>query len=133
MDARMQMLAQTCLEAAQTGAMTFPQIVGALSAGGFESYAVDYRRSTTTYYAADGESIELKGHEAEAQIAPRFDADALGVAIREAQTLAPGYTYLGFCEKAKRAGCAGYMVSFPGRRALYFGRDAATHVEHFPD
>ena len=32
MDARMQMLAQTCLEAAQTGAMTFPQIVGALSA-----------------------------------------------------------------------------------------------------
>ena len=53
-------------------------------------------------------------------------------AIREAQALVPGYSYLGFCAKAKRAGCAGYMVSFSGRRALYFGRDGATHVEHFP-
>jgi hypothetical protein len=25
------------------------------------------------------------------------------------------------------------MVSFSGRRALYFGRTAETHVEHFPD
>ena len=26
---------------------------------------------------------------------------------------------------------AGYIVSFLGRRALYFGRTAETHVEHF--
>ncbi len=44
----------------------------------------------------------------------------------------PGYTYRGFCEKAAAAGCAGYLVSFSGRRALYFGRDGATHVEPFP-
>jgi uncharacterized protein YbcV (DUF1398 family) len=132
MDARMTTLAQTCLEAAEAGAMTFPQIVGALSEGGFESYIVDYRRSTTTYYAAGGDSVELRGHETACEVAPRLDTEALGAAIREAQTLAPGYTYLGFCQRAKRAGCAGYMVSFSGRRALYFGRDAVTHAERFP-
>jgi len=132
MDARMKTLAQTCLKAADTGAMTFPQIVGALSNGGFESYIVDYRRSTTTYFTTDGGSLELSGHATDDEVAPQFDARALGAAIREAQTLAPGYSYLGFCRKAKSAGCAGYMVSFLGRRALYFGRDAITHVEHFP-
>ena len=30
------------------------------------------------------------------------------------------------------AGCAGYLVSFPGRRVLYWGRTAHTHVEMFP-
>ena len=35
-------------------------------------------------------------------------------------------------ERAKRAGCAGYLVSFPGRRAVYFGRTGETHVELFP-
>lgn len=133
MDMAMKTLAQTSLEAAETGDMTFPEIVSALSAGGFESYVVDFRRSTTTYYAADGESVELRGQEAEADVAPSLDAEALGAAIREAQTLAPGYTYRGFCAKAKLAGCAGYMVSFSGCRALYFGRDAATHIEHFPN
>jgi uncharacterized protein YbcV (DUF1398 family) len=53
-------------------------------------------------------------------------------AIREAQALVPAYTYKGFCDKIKRAGCAGYLVSFLGRRVLYFGRTAETHVEHFP-
>jgi uncharacterized protein YbcV (DUF1398 family) len=132
MHARMKTLAQTCLEAAETGAMSFPQIVGALIEGGFESYIVDYRRSTTTYYTGDGDSVELPGHETEGEVASRLDTEVLGAAIRQAQTLAPGYTYLGFCKTAKLAGCAGYMVSFSGRRALYFGRDVATHVEHFP-
>ena len=54
-------------------------------------------------------------------------------AIREAQQQVPGYTYKGFCEKAVLAGCAGYVVSFSGRRALYVGRTAETHVEHFPN
>ena len=40
-----------------------------------------------------------------------------------------GYTYKGFCEKAVQAGCAGYIVSFAGRCALYFGRTAQTHTE----
>ena len=56
-----------------------------------------------------------------------------GAAIREAQQLIPGYTYKGFCSKVAAAGCAGYIVSFSGRRALYLGRTGETHVEYFPD
>ena len=65
-------------------------------------------------------------------IAAAFDAPAVQAAIREAQQLVPGYTYSGFCKKVMTAGCAGYVVSFPGRRVLYYGRDAETHVERFP-
>lgn len=53
-------------------------------------------------------------------------------AIREAQALVPGDTYIGFCDNVMRAGCAGYLVSFPGRCVLYFGRTGETHTEYFP-
>ena len=112
--------------------MAFPQIVGALMDAGFESYAIDFRRATAVYYLPDGESIELPAHRVEAPVAPRFDPERVQAAIREAQQQVPGYTYCGFCEKVASAGCAGYIVSFSGRRALYIGRTAETHVEHFP-
>ena len=126
-------IARTCLEAAEGNMMAFPQIVGMLMEAGFESYAVDFRRATATYYLPDGDSIELPGRRVKGQIAPALDAQRMQAAIREAQQQAPGYTYKGFCEKAVLAGCAGYVVSFSGRRALYLGRTAETHVEHFPD
>jgi uncharacterized protein YbcV (DUF1398 family) len=126
-------VARTCLEAADENGMTFPQIVGTLMDAGFESYAIDFRRATATYYLPDGESIELPAHRVDAPIAPAFDAAHLQAAIREAQQQVPGYTYRGFCQKAVLAGCAGYIVSFSGRRALYVGRTAETHVEHFPN
>jgi uncharacterized protein YbcV (DUF1398 family) len=113
--------------------MTFPQIVEALMQSGFEAYVVDFRRAKATYFLPDGDSIELDAHRPETPVAEAFDAPALQVAIREAQALAPGYTYLGFCRKAAAAGCALYLVSFTGRRALYIGRTAETHVERFPD
>jgi len=125
-------VARTCLEGAESGAMTFPQIVATLMKAGFESYAIDFRRASATYYLPDGDSVELPTHRAEAPIAASFDAARLQAAILEAQQLVPGYTYRGFCEKAVSAGCAGYVVSFSGRRALYIGRTAETHVEHFP-
>jgi uncharacterized protein YbcV (DUF1398 family) len=112
--------------------MAFPQIVGALTDGGFESYDIDFRRSLAVYHHISGESIELPTHRTEAAIAEALDTGALEAAIREAQNLVPGYSYKGFCLKAKAAGCAGYMVSFIGRRAVYFGRDGAVHTEHFP-
>ena len=55
---------------------------------------------------------------------------AIQAAIREAQQLVPGYTYVGFSRKVMQAGCAGYIVSFPGRRAVYFGRTAETGLDH---
>jgi uncharacterized protein YbcV (DUF1398 family) len=126
-------IARTCLEAAEGDAMTFPQIVGTLIEAGFESYAIDFRRATATYYLPGGENIELPTHRIAGPIAPVFDTARMQTAIREAQQRVPGYTYRGFCEKAASAGCAGYIVSFPGRRALYIGRTAETHVEPFPD
>lgn len=125
-------IARTCLDGAENNRMDFPQIVEALMEAGFEGYAVDYRRATATYYLPDGESLELAAHAVSTPVAPRLDAARMQAAVREAQQQAPGYTYKGFSEKAASAGCAGYVVSFSGRRALYIGRTAETHVELFP-
>ncbi len=126
-------VARTCLDGAEANTMTFPQIVGTLMEAGFESYAIDFRRAIATYYLPDGNSLELPAHRVEVPVAPRFDAASIQAAIKEAQQLVPEYTYKGFCRKAVAAGCAGYIVSFSGRRALYVGRTAETHVERFPD
>jgi uncharacterized protein YbcV (DUF1398 family) len=125
--------ARACLDAADGDMMTFPQIVGKLMEAGFESYAIDFRRATATYYLPDGQSIELRAHRVDAPVAASFDTALMQAAIREAQQQGPGYTYRGFCEKAAAAGCAAYMVSFSGRQALYVGRTAETHIERFPD
>jgi uncharacterized protein YbcV (DUF1398 family) len=126
-------VAAACLHGAESGSMSFPQIVGMLMQAGFESYLIDYRRAVAIYYLPDGDSVELATHKVEQAVAPAFDAPAIRAAIKEAQQLAAGYTYNGFCQKTAAAGCAGYIVSFSGRRVLYFGRSAETHVEHFPD
>ncbi|AMJ60811.1 DUF1398 domain-containing protein [Bosea sp. PAMC 26642] len=133
MDTRLTAIAQTCLDAAENNTMAFPQIVGKLMQEGFESYMIDYRGATATYYLPDGESVALptKSHGSGA-IATVLDTVAVQAAIEEAQQAVPGYTYAGFCAKVMAAGCAGYIVSFSGRRAVYFGRTAETHVEQFP-
>ena len=125
--------AATCLAAADTGDMTFPEIVGALADAGFESYTIDFRRGTATYFLPDGDSLELPAHRPDQPVAAAFDVDEITAAIRDAQQLVPGYTYPGFCNRIAAAGCAGYSVSIIGRRALYVGRTAETHTEHFPD
>lgn len=104
--------AEACLRGAETDGMTFPEIVERLMRAGFESYAVDFRRATATYYRPDGDSHLLPTHRAAVPVA--------------------GYTYAGFCRKVMAAGCAGYVVSFSGRRAVYLGRTAETHEEPFP-
>lgn len=124
--------ARACLAGAEDNTMTFPQIVVALIEAGIESYAVDFRRATATYYLPDGGSIQLPTHRVDIPVAAAFDAAPIKGAIKEAQDLVPGYSYRGFCRKVAAAGCAGYLVSFPGRRAVYLGRDGETHVEHFP-
>lgn len=113
--------------------MEFPVIVRTLQEAGFEGYDVDYRRGTATYFLPDADSVQLKCPKTEGVVAAEFRADRVEQAVREAQAQAPGYTYAGFCAQVKAAGCAGYMVSFLGRRVLYFGRTAEIHVEHFPN
>lgn len=132
MDKRLVEVAQSCLHGAESDTITFPQIVGTLMQEGFESYTIDFRRATAAYYLPDGDSVEVPTHRLPVSVAQTFDQAAIQSAIREAQQLEPGYTYSGFCRKVMAAGCAGYIVSFSGRRALYFGRTAETHVEYFP-
>src|ERR1700749_15965 len=121
MDASLKAVVASCLKGAESNTMDFPQIVGTLMQHGFEGYAVDFRRAEATYYKPDGDSITLRAHRPDAPVAAAFDTGRIHAAIREAQQKVPSYTYRGFCEKVMAAGCAGYMVSFTGRRALYFG------------
>ncbi|MDO9337096.1 MAG: DUF1398 domain-containing protein [Caulobacter sp.] len=124
--------AQRCLSAAAHNTLSFPQIVGALIEAGFESYAIDFRRAVAVYYRPDGDSLELPSPLPHGSVGGVLDVEAVQAAIRQAQRGGPDYSYAGFCDKVTAAGCAGYLVSFPGRRAVYFGRTGETHVEAFP-
>lgn len=132
MDAERISVAETCLQAAHEGSLSFPEIVGRLIAAGFEGYTVDYRRNSQTYYLPDGDSVTMDLRPSTGSVAAAFDATEVEHLVRWAQANPADYSYLAFCEKAKAVGCAGYLVSFPGRRVVYFGRTAETHVEHFP-
>lgn len=143
MDADQIATAETCLKAAQDGSLGFPQIVGKLIAQGFEGYTVDYRRNDQTFYLPDGDSVTLRMAGTSGITAKAFDAAEVERLVRWAQTSATlanptladptDYSYAAFGAKAKAAGCAGYIVSFLGRRVVYFGRTAETHVEDFPN
>lgn len=133
MDAQRTAIAQTCLDAAHDGSLSFPEIVGKLLGAGFEGYLVDYRRNAQTYYLPDGDSVTMDMQRATGDVAAAFDAGEIERLVRWAQANPADYSYIAFSEKAKAAGCAGYLVSFLGRRVVYFGRTAETHVEHFPN
>jgi uncharacterized protein YbcV (DUF1398 family) len=132
MTANWQEVARATLEGSESGSITFPQNLRLCMEAGFDGYAVDFRRSTRTYYLPNGETIELQTAPTPTSVAGSFDAPVVREAIREAQQLVPGYTYKGFCAKVARAGCAGYVVSLLGRRVLYYGRTCETHTEYFP-
>lgn len=132
MDAERILIAEASLRAAHDGSLSFPEIVGRLIEAGFESYAVDYRCNTQAFYMPDGDYHILNMPQASGPVAPVFDAAQVERMVRWAQTNPADYTYAAFSEKTKAAGCAGYLVSFLGRRVVYFGRTAETHVEHFP-
>jgi len=115
MDADRISIAQTCLNAAHDASLGFPEIVGKLIGAGFEGYSVDYRRNTQTFYLPDGESVVLDMRSSARSVAAAFDATEVERLVRWAQADPADYTYVGFCEKVKLAGCAGYLVSFTGR------------------
>ena len=132
MDAHLTAIAERCLAASYDKTMDFPQIVGTLITSGFDGYLVDYRSGTTTYFLSDGTSIVLDNRPTAGAVEVSFDQPGIAAQVRWAQSNPSGYSYGAFCKNVKALGCAGYIVSFPGRRVLYFGRTAETHVEHFP-
>jgi len=125
-------VAETCLQAAHDGSLSFPEIIARLVDAGFEGYAVDYRCHRQTFYTLEGDSLALAMAEGPGPVAAAFAADGIEALVRWAQSGAPDYSYGAFSGRARAAGCAGYLVSFPGRRVLYYGRTAEVHVEHFP-
>jgi len=132
MNAHLMTVAENCLNSAYDKTMSFPEIVAMLMKSGFESYVVDYRRNTTTYFLADGDSVVLEARATEGSVAAVFDGAGIAAQIKWAQANPPDYSYEAFCKNVKAMGCVGYIVSFLGRRVLYFGRTAETHTEHFP-
>jgi hypothetical protein len=75
MHARQHEIVRQCLEGAESGTMTFPQIVGALMAADFEGYFVDLRLGQATYYLPDGEGLELATHRSAVAVANEFDTN----------------------------------------------------------
>ncbi|PZU50153.1 MAG: DUF1398 domain-containing protein [Sphingomonas sp.] len=132
MDAEQIAVAKACLNAAHDGSLSFPEIITRLAGAGFECYAVDYRRNAQIYYMPDGDSIELAVPHSKGVVAATFSGAEVEKLVRWAQSNGSDYSYVAFCEKVKAAGCAGYLVSFTGRRVLYYGRTAETQVELFP-
>jgi uncharacterized protein YbcV (DUF1398 family) len=121
---------QQCTSLSVGGKMTFPQVVGRLMEIGLERYHADYTRHEITYYLPNAESVVVAvSHQPEA-IAPSFSAAGVEAAIRQIQR--GEISYVQFVKQTMAAGCVGYFVQITGRRAMYFGRDGQTHVEHFP-
>lgn len=132
MNAEQIAMARTCLAGAHDGSLSFPEIVGALIQAGFEGFTVDFRRHCQTFFLPDGRHLDLQMPQGSGAVAAAFDAAGVASLVRWAQAGGPDYRYPAFCERIKAAGCAGYLVSFLGRRVVYFGRTAETHVEVFP-
>jgi len=132
MDAERIAVAKACLNASHNGSLSFPEIIGKLIDAGFEGYAVDYRRNSQTYYPPDDDCVEFDLPHSAGAVAATFDEASVEALVRWAQADGADYSYVAFCEKVKNAGCAGYLVSFLGRRVVYYGRTAEIHVELFP-
>lgn len=132
MQEEMRALAVRCFSGAHDGTMSFPEIVGALIAAGFDGYFVDYRAGAATYYGADGSSHAVRMKHRYETVAAAFDAAEVQAAIRHAQSGAADYTYDGFNARVTAAGCMGYLVSLSGRRVVYLARTGETHVEMMP-
>lgn len=132
MNTNWQDVARAVMAGSEDGSIDFPQGVRMLMEAGFDGYGVDFRRNARVYYMPDGAWCELATEPTAETVAEQFDIAVVRQAIREAQALVPGYSYAGFCAKAAAAGCAGYMVSLPGQRVLYYGRTGETHTEYFP-
>ena len=115
----------TC--ASEEERISFPDVVQALMLAGVERYHADLLAGTKTYYMPDG-SFEITASRA-LQPAIDFRGDIVQQAVHAIHQGEIGYR--AFCERIAGAGCVGYFVSLAGKRAVYYGRTLAAHVEWF--
>jgi uncharacterized protein YbcV (DUF1398 family) len=121
---------QICARGALSGVLAFPEIVARLAAQGVERYHVDYSRQEITYYLPDGDSLSVPAPHPAHAAATVFSPSGVEAAVRQSQR--NEHSYIDFIRKTMDAGCVGYFVQITGRRAIYFGRNGESHVEHFP-
>lgn len=121
---------EDCTRASHEERITFGEVVGRLIAAGVERYHVDLVCGESTYFMPDGRSHRVTYEALDTRPADAFAADGVQAAVRSIQA---GRTkYLTFCRQILEAGCAGYLVSMQGKRAVYYGRSGETYVEPFP-
>ena len=133
MNAEQIAIAHDCHEGAETDRMTFPQSVAKLMQKRASTVILSICAARRERFICLTAKVSIFQQQRRCKMSRRvLMSESIKAAIREAQALVPGYTYHGFCAKVAAAGCAGYLVSFPGRRVLYFGRTGETHVEYFP-
>lgn len=130
MDAYVKHVVEECTQASSAATMTFAEIVGKLIEAGIEHYHADLQRAEMTYYMPDGSSHGVPSTALVVSPVEAFSAAGVETSIRASQ--AGKIDFKRFCVEIAAAGCIGYLVSFPGRRAVYYGRTAETHVEPFP-
>ncbi|MGE0024361.1 MAG: DUF1398 domain-containing protein [Hyphomicrobium sp.] len=131
MDAHARRVVEECTEASSAATMKFPEIVGRLIDAGVEHYRADLLRGEIAYFMPDGSShIVPSAALSMTMPAEAFSAPGVEKAVRASQ--AGEIDFKRFCMEVAAAGCIGYLVSFPGRRVVYYGRTAETHVEPFP-
>ena len=107
--------------------ISFSGVVQALMQAGVERYHADLLAGTKTWYMPDG-SFEIT-HGRALDAAKDFRGDVVQRAVAAIQQGEIGYRV--FCERIAAAGCVGYFVSLAGKRAVYYGRTLAAHVEWF--
>ena len=129
MDAHVKDVAREMSKASDEERIAFPAVVKALMEVGIERYHADLVAGRKTYYLPGGDFEDVEGHKV-GGAAREFSAEGVEKAVRASQRKEIGYRQ--FCRLIADAGCVGYFVSLAGRRALYYGRTAETHLEWFP-
>lgn len=129
MQAKYTVIEQT-FAASQAGTVHFGQVIGALMEIGVESYFVDYRTHSVTYYFPSDQTYSLVYEANDEAIGDEFvqaDVKAAIVGAQKGEVMYPEFKKL-----TQKAGCIGYFVWIKGRHVSYLGRKGETHVEHFP-
>ena len=112
------------------GLLTFPEFLGRLIVVGVESYFVDYRNQSTTYYLDGNEAYAVPMTMPSIEIPLSLNKDGVISAIRAAQS--DMVRYPEFLKLTMSAGCIGYIVWINGKHVSYFGRQGEVHIENFP-
>lgn len=130
MDENVKSVIEECTRGSDEERMSFPEVVQKLVSVGVERYHADLVRGEKTYYLPGGDSLVVASKTLHRQPASAFSAAQTEAAVRASQGRQIGYNE--FCERVAAAGCTSYIVSLVGRRVVYFGRSAESHVELMP-